>query len=102
MSYLGLCYINTSGSSVWGLQEEHICESASFIEACNAMYKHYVTIMNTPPPEGTTYSYFIEKYENPYCHATPIDLLSIPIRVFKFNAHFECIDINEGEVVWQP
>ena len=102
MSYLGLCYINSSTTSIWGLQEEYICESVSLVEACDKVYKHYVNIMNTPLPEGTTYSYFIEKYESSYYNMSLSEPLSRPIRVFRFNASFECIDINEGEVVWQP
>jgi hypothetical protein len=102
MSYLGLCYINSSTTSIWGLQEEYICESMSLMETCNALYKHYVNIMMTPLPEGTTYSYFIEKYESSYYHVAPSEPLPMPIRTFRFNSHFECIDINEGEVVWQP
>ena len=99
MTYIALCYINTKGSNIWGLHEQHIAYSNNLYDACVALYSYYV---KTEVPEDTTYSYFIEKYDNPYCNDGYMDITEKPLRVYRFDGHFNCIDNDTSEIVWQP
>jgi hypothetical protein len=96
MPYLGLfAEYNDNSNTLASIHHTYISENTNIIDACINVYKHYLE--NISVSESTDiYKYYIEYYD---MHSDENDL---PERTYYFDRHFNCINYNTSEIVWQP
>jgi hypothetical protein len=96
MPYLGLfTEYNNDSNTLASISQTYICESNNIIDACISVYKHYLKNINKNDLIET-YKYYIEFYD---MNSSDTDL---PERTYYFDGHFNCINYNTSEIVWQP